>query len=134
MAEIVKSGIPSISTVLPDSADRIAGDIFAGENLGAGDACCINPADGLVYRSSGAVSGDAAQVHGFTAIPAKTGDATTLYMGVNFRYSANLTPGRRMYLSGTVLGGLADAPSAGGTAPIGFTVDGTRIRVFRSSY
>ena len=134
MAEIVKAGVPSISTVLPDAGFRIAGDLFAGEALAAGDACYINPADGFVYRSNGAAVADAAQVHGYTALPAKAGDATTLYLDVNYRYGANLTPGKRLYLSGTVLGGLADAPSTGGTTPVAFVIDSTRIRVFQSRY
>ena len=54
MAEISKAGTPSLSTVLPDAANRIAGDIFAGENLGACDACYISASDGKVYRSNGA--------------------------------------------------------------------------------
>jgi hypothetical protein len=55
-------------------------------------------------------------------------------MDVNFRYGAGLTPGATLYLSGTVAGGLADAASTGGTAPIGFVIDATRIRVWAARY
>jgi len=134
MAEIAKAGVPSLSTLLADAADRISGDLFAGEPLGACDACYINPADGLVYRSVGTAASDAAQVHGWTALPASPGDATSLYKGVNFRYGAALTPGKRLYVSAAVPGGLADAPTTGGAAPVAFVVDATRIHVRQSAY
>ena len=134
MSEIAKAGIPSLSTVLPDAANRIAGDIFAGENLGACDACYINAADGKVYRSNGASVAAAAKVRGFTAISAKTGQATSLYHGVNFAYGTALTPGASYYLSGTVLGGIADVATTGGTGEIAFAIDSTRIRVRQSTY
>lgn len=136
MAEVAKAGTPSLCTMGAESGERIAGDIFAGEALAACDACYINPADGLVYRSLGtaAAGSDSAQVHGFTARSAKTGDAVSLYLNVNFRYGTNLTPGKRLYLSPTMPGGLADAASTGGTAPVAFVIDATRIRVRQSSY
>ena len=49
MAEIAKSGTPSLGSVLPPQNQQIAG-LKAGEALAAGDACRINAADGLVYR------------------------------------------------------------------------------------
>ena len=134
MAEISKAGIPSLSTVLPDAANRIAGDIFAGENLGACDACYINPADGKVYRSNGAAVNAAAKVRGFSATTAKTGQATSLYHGVNFAYGTGLTPGTSLYVSAAVLGGLTDTPTTGGTGEVAFVVDSTRVRVRQSGY
>jgi hypothetical protein len=134
MAEITKNGIPSISTVLPDAANRLAGDLFAGEALGACDACYIKTSDGKVYRSDGSAAAAAAKVRGFTAISAKTGQATSLYSQINFAYGTALTPGASYYLSGTILGGLADAASTGGTGEIAFAIDATRIRVRQSTY
>lgn len=136
MAEITKSGVPSLCTIEANGGERIAGDIFAGEALGACDACYINPADGLVYRSNGAAAAgsDSAQVHGWTARPAKAGDAISLYMGVNFRYGSALTPGKRLYLSDQTRGGLADAPSTGGAGPVAFVIDAVRVRVRNSGY
>ena len=134
MAEIQKTGLPSISTVLPDDANRISGDIFAGENLGACDACYINPADGKVYRSNGAAVNAAAKVRGFSATTAKAGQATSLYHGVNFAYGTGLVPGTSLYVSAAVLGGLTDTPTAGGTGEVAFVVDSTRIRVRQSGY
>lgn len=136
MAEVAKAGTPSLCTMGAESGERIAGDIFAGEALAAGDACYIKPADGAVYRSLGAAAAgsDSAQVHGFTPRSAKAGDAVSLYLNVNFRYGASLTPGKRLYLSDQTPGALADAPTVGGTGTVGFTIDASRIRVRQSSY
>ena len=131
MAEIAKSGIPSLASVLPPQNNNIAG-LKAGEAIAAGDACRINAADGLVYRSSGAAATIAANVHGYAAEACALGEAVTLLHGVNFRYGAGLTPGASYFLSGTVAGGIADAASTGGTVPLGFAVDATRIRLMQS--
>ena len=133
MAEISKVGTPSISTALPDGGDKVTG-LLAGEALGAGDACYILAADGKVYRSTGASIAAAAKVRGFAARPAVAGDPVTLFVRANWRYGTGLSPGADVYLSGAVIGGLADAPSTGGTAPVGFVVDATRIHLVRSSY
>jgi hypothetical protein len=133
MADITKAGTPTISSTLPDGADKITG-LLAGEALGAGDACYIKGSDGLVYRSTGAAVAAAAKVRGFAARPAVVGDPVTLITRSNWRYGTGLTPGTDVYLSGATVGGLADAASTGGTAPIGFVVDATRIHLFRSSY
>lgn len=133
MAEIAKSGTPSLSSVEPPPSQRISG-LRAGEDLAAGDACRINAADGLVYRSSGAAANANAKVRGFAAMATKGGEAVTLLKDVNMHYGAGLTPGADLFLSGTVLGGLADAASVGGTAPIAFAVDATRIHVMASRY
>ena len=134
MAEIAKAGIPSLSTILPNDSNRISGDIFAGENLGACDACYINPADGKAYRSNGVAIAAAAKVRGFCATSAKTGQATSLYSGVNFAYGTGLTPGTSLYVSAAVLGGLTDTPTTGGTGEVAFVIDSTRIRVRQSGY
>lgn len=131
MAEISKSGTPSLASVLPPQSSQIAG-LRAGEALAAGDACRINAADGLVYRSSGAAATSAANVHGYAAEACASGEAVTLWHGVHFRYGAGLTPGASYFLSGTVAGGIADVATTGGTAPLGFAVDATRIRLNQS--
>jgi hypothetical protein len=131
MAEIAKSGTPSLASVLPPQSSQLAG-LRAGENLAAGDACRINAADGLVYRSSGAAATANANIHGWASEAANSGEAVTLYHAVNMRYGAGLTPGASYFLSGTVAGGIADAASTGGTAPCAFAVDATRIRVLQS--
>ena len=49
-------------------------------------------------------------------------------------YGSGLTPGAMYYLSGTTAGGLDTATSTGGTAPIAFALDTTRIRFTGSMY
>jgi hypothetical protein len=109
VAEISKSGTPSLASVLPPQSSQIAG-----------------------LRAGGAAATTAANVHGWAAEAANSGEAVTLYHGVHLRYGAGLTPGASYFLSGTVAGGVADAASTGGTAPCAFAVDATRIRVLQS--
>lgn len=132
MAEIIKAGVPSLSSVIPANNQKLSG-MLAGEAIAAGDLCYLRN-DGLVMRSTGAAVGAAAVVIGFAAISAPVGEAVTLLWDVNMRYGAGLTPGTKLYLSGTVPGGLADAASTGGTGPIGYCVDSTRVHVWQSRY
>jgi hypothetical protein len=131
MADIAKSGTPSLSSVLPGQDKTISG-LLAGEAIAAGDACYIK-SDGKVWRSTGAAANAAAKVDGFAAIAAAVNEAVTLVFDVNFYYGAAMTPGARIYLSATA-GAIADAATTGGTAPIGFVVDATRVRVWQSRY
>ena len=127
MAEIAKSGTPSIATVNPCSAHRLTG-LLAGEAIAAGDACRIHT-DGKVYKATGAAADASARVNGWAAGAAASGESVTLYHDVNYHYGAALVPGTPYYLSGTVAGGIADAASTGGTVPIAFAMDATRIHV-----
>lgn len=131
MAQIAKSGTPSLASVLPPQSQRISG-LLAGEAIAAGDACYIK-SDGRVWKSTGAAANAAAKVDGFAAVDAPVGEAVTLLFDVNFRYGAGLTPGARVYLSATA-GTLSDAATTGGTEPIGFCVDATRVHVWQSRY
>jgi hypothetical protein len=133
MAAIAKSGTPSLCSTLPPQSQQLAGNLRAGEALAAGDACYIK-SDGLIWKSTGAAANAAAKVDGFAAEACAVGEAVTLFFDVNFYYGAALTPGARVYLSGTTAGGLDTATSTGGTAPIGFCVDATRIHVQQSRY
>jgi hypothetical protein len=133
MAEIAKSGTPSLASTLPPSNCRITG-LLAGENIAAGDACYIKASDGRAWRSTGAAVAAAAKVRGWAAEAAKAGQPVTLLLNVNMLYGAALTPGADYFLSGTVAGGIADAASVGGTGPIAFAVDATRIHVMASRY
>lgn len=132
MAEIAKSGVPSMSSVLPPQNQRLSG-LKAGEAIAAGDACYV-ASTGLVMRSTGAAANGAAKVRGYAFVDAPVGEAVTLYWDVNFRYGAGLTPGADYFLSGTVAGGIADAASTGGVQPIGYAMDATRIHFFPSRY
>jgi hypothetical protein len=129
MAEVAKSGVPSLSTALPCAGHQVGSNLRAGENLAAGDACYIKGSDGLVYRSTGAAANEAANVDGFAAVATKTNEAVTLLSHVDFNYGAALAPQAKYYLSGTVAGGLADAASTGGTVVIAKAIDATRVRV-----
>jgi hypothetical protein len=118
VAEVPKFVTPSLSTKLPCDAHRTH-NLFPGEDLAAGDACYISATG--VRRSNGAAVAAAAKVDGFATIDYKVAgnQPVTLYHGVELAYgAATLVPGTRLFLSGTVLGGLADAASIGGTAPV----------------
>jgi hypothetical protein len=129
MALIPKAGVPSLSSVLPPQSSSIVG-LVAGEAIAAGDVCYIN-ANGTVMRSDGTAANAAAVARGIAFQAAVTGDAVTLYRNVNVRYGAGLTPGAPVYVTTAALGagGLDDAPTVGGTDPIGFVVDATRIHI-----
>lgn len=131
MAEVAKTGVPSYSSITPPQSATIVG-LLAGESIAAGDACYIKGADGRVWRATGAANDAAADVAGFAFVAASTGDAVTLVCEGNFRYASALTPATRLYLSGTVAGGLADAASVGGLVPIAVAIDATRIRILPS--
>lgn len=134
MADITRTGTPSLATVLPCAGHQISG-LLAGEALLAGHACYIKGSDGKVYKSIGTAANAAAKVDGFAAEDTAIGEAVTLLFNVTLRYGAGLTPGARYYLSATAGGGLlADAATTGGTAPVGFAVDATRVRVLQSTY
>jgi hypothetical protein len=66
-------------------------------------------------------------------VAAAIGEAVTLIHDVNVRYGATLTPGARYYVSATP-GALDDAATTGGTAPVAFAIDATRIHVMLSRY
>ena len=89
--------------------------------------------NGKVYRSSGAIAGEAADVRGFAVAGAERSEVATPVFDVTLRYGEGLPPSDGLYLSETIPGGLADCPSPGGTAPVAFAVDATRIHGLRSS-
>jgi hypothetical protein len=123
----------SLATRQPGAEHSITG-LKAGENIAAGDACYIKASDGLIYRSTGAAATAPAQVDGWAAENVTTGEAITLFRGVNLNYSAGgLTPGTSYYVSGTNAGGIADAPSTGGTAVVARAIDASRLFV-KTSY
>jgi hypothetical protein len=130
MADIAKSGTPSLATVTTQ-VNSFAG-LKAGEAIAAGDACYIK-SDGLAWKSTGAAANAAAQVYGYACQAASVGEAVTLAWDVRFRYGAALTPGTKIFLSATA-GLIGDAATTGGTAPIGVVVDATRVHLWQSRY
>lgn len=131
MAQIAKSGTPSLCSLLPNGADVLAG-LIAGEDLTALDACYIKP-DGLVWKSNGTAANAAAKVHGYAPRAVKAGGAVTLYKNIRAEYGAGLIPGTSVYLSATA-GTLSDVATVGGTGPIGFVVTATRVFLDISRY
>jgi hypothetical protein len=134
MAAIAKSGTPSLSSMNLDPGAQKLPALIAGEDLQAGDACYIKGSDGLVYRSTGAAANAAAKVRGFAPTKILSGEPVSLIFNVSMNYGSGLTPGTDAYLSGTTAGGLDSATSTGGTAPIGFVIDATRIYLHQSRY
>ena len=101
---------------------------IAGEALAAGDACYVK-SDGLIWRSVGA----AAKVRGFAPTLINVGEPVSLIFNVSVNYGSGLTPGADVFL-GTGAGTLDTAATTGGTAPIGFVEDATRIYLYQSRY
>ncbi len=132
MAAVAKSGTPSMSSLLNPANTQLSG-LLAGEAIAAFDACYIN-SDGKVYKATGAAANAAAKVRGYAPIAAAAGESVTLVWDVRVRYGSGMTPGAQLYLSGTTAGGLDDAASTGGTAPIGYVVDATRVHLWAARY
>lgn len=131
MAAVAKSGTPSLAVTLPPSNCFLSGQV-AGAALGAFDACYIDSA-GLVQKATGAAANAAAKVRGYAAQAYASGDTdVTLVWDVRVRYGAGMTPGTDLFLS--TAGTLVDAATTGGTAPIGYVVDATRVELWRSTY
>lgn len=131
MATLVKSGTPSLASALPDASQKITG-LLAGEAIAVGDVCYIAAA-GTIFRSNGTAATAPAKCDGMAVVAAAIGEAVTLIHDVNVRYGATLTPGARYYVSATP-GALDDAATTGGTAPVAFAIDATRIHVMLSRY
>jgi hypothetical protein len=131
LATLVKSGTPSLASALPDASQKITG-LLAGEAIAVGDVCYIAAA-GTIFRSNGTAATAPAKCDGMAVVAAAIGEAVTLIHDVNVRYGATLTPGARYYVSATP-GALDDAATTGGTAPVAFAIDATRIHVMLSRY
>lgn len=132
MADIAKSGTPSLATLGPAPGSGKLPTLAAGENIAAGDACYVK-SDGKIWRSTGTAANAAAKVDGFAPYAVNSGETITLFFNVTFNYGASLTPGARVFLSATT-GAIADAATTGGTAPVGFVVDATRVYLYQSRY
>jgi hypothetical protein len=120
VAEIPKFVTPSLATKLPCDAHRTH-NLFPGEDLAAGDACYISATGVRRSTGAGALGTPAAKVDGFVMMDYKVAgnQPVTLYHGVDMAYgAATLVPGTRLFVSGTVVGGLADAASTSGTGAI----------------
>src|SRR5438045_2583048 len=122
MADVAKSGTPSLcSPVGTNGLDQTTG-FTAGEAIGAMDACYVKQSDGKIYRSTGAAANAAAAVHGYAPRAYVSGQkgCTLIHGSFNANYGSGLTPGIDFYLSGATAGAIADATSTGGTKKLGF--------------
>lgn len=126
MAEVTRVGNPTLASPRIDSFSlagcRVGADVIAG------DVLYLLAADGLWYPATGAAANAAARARGMIEQPTKAGEVVTVWFQARFAYGPNVAgtvtpPGSFLYLSGTVAGGLADAASVGGTAPIAWVVD-----------
>jgi hypothetical protein len=134
MAAVAKSGTPSLATTLPGPEHSISGLTNGSVALAAFDACYIDSA-GLVQLSTGAAATAPAKVRGYAAQAYAIGATdVTLYFNVRVRYGAGLTPGTDLFLSAATPGALSDVATTGGTAPIGYVVDATRVQLNSSRY
>jgi len=131
MALIAKTGTPSMSSVVPEQAHVIGSGLKAGEAIAAGDLVYI-AANGSVMRSNGTAAGVAAKVRGIAVKAAPNGEAVDVYRNIEMRYGAGMVPGTDLFAF-TTAGALGDAATVGGTAPIGFVVDATRIFIHGSN-
>jgi predicted RecA/RadA family phage recombinase len=133
MAEVTKGVIPSLSTPAASPPDLISG-LLAGEDIAAGDAVYLKN-DGKIWKATGAAANAAAKCIGFAVKAASAGEAVTVARvnsGIMIGYhpkvgGSDVAAGTPLYLSGTVAGGLADAASTGGTAPIAIAIGDGRI-------
>lgn len=130
MAVITKVGTPSLSSLLLSPENKISG-LLAGEAIGPGDPCYVKN-DGKVWKSLGAGVNAAAKVRGYALAAAQVGEAVTLMRQGEQRYGSGLTPGADVFLA--VAGGFDTAATTGGTAPIGYAIDTTRIMCWESRY
>jgi hypothetical protein len=131
MAVISKSGTPSLTTLTPCPAHYIAGDLVAGEALGACDPCYIKNSDGKVYKSNGTAVAEAAEVHGWTTHAVAVGKQVTLVRDVIFGYGSGLTPGAKLFVAATA-GALDTVATTGGTKPVAVAVNDKEIEVWQS--
>ncbi len=129
MAEVTKPDNATISTGGAPPNTRIGG-WKCGETIASADAIALNPANGKLVRANGAAADALARVVGFAGEPGTLNKGVTILKGVNIGYPTGLPSGTLLYLSGTVPGGLADAPSAGGASPIAMVMDAGIIHVY----
>ncbi len=132
MATITRVGTPSLATISPGVEHQPGKGLLAGEAIAAGDLCYIK-SDGLIWRSNGTSANAAAKCEGIAAKAADSGQPITILRGISMNYGSGLTPGARVYVSATA-GAIDDAATTGGTAPVGFVEDATKIFIHGSAY
>jgi hypothetical protein len=129
MALVTKSSVVKVDASSAQFAPQISGDVFAGEDLAAGDACYIKQSDGLVYRSNGTAATEPASFDGMTPKAYLSGAAVTLYgPGTKFEYATGMTPGIRLYLGATA-GRLDTGATTGDATGVAETITARVIQI-----
>lgn len=130
MADIAKSGTPSLATLAPPPSNQLTK--ITASDIAAGDMVYIK-SDDTFALASGAAATAPALWFGIASRAAKSGTPLTAHNGVIYHYGASLTPGARYYLSADNAGQLVATATTGGTAPCALAVDATRIYVMTPS-
>lgn len=112
-------------------AQKVAGDLYAGEALDAVAPCYIK-SDGLVYMSNGTSANAAAAMDGVTPQAYAAGEAVTLHNFGRYRYGTGLTPGATYYI-GATKGRLDTAATTGDAVGVARAINATDIRFTRAT-
>ncbi len=131
MAEVAKNSQPDLSSPVPEPLHRDS-MYLAAETLAAGDVVCVRPGDTKVWRATGVASGANAKAWGIIKEDYYLNQPVT-FVEARFHYGDALVPGTKLFVSGTVPGGLADAASTGGTVACAVVLDDQRIH-FKANY
>lgn len=111
-------------------APQISGLLAGEDGIKAGMPCRVD-SNGEIVRSNASSAGDEANVDGFAATDADTGDPVTLYgAGTRFQYAESLTKGATLYLA-SANGELDDAPQPGDPDGVAVAISGKDIVVQR---
>lgn len=108
-------------------------DLIAGEDIDLVAPCYIKSSDGKVWMSNATSANEAAEVAGFSARAAKTGQPVTLFgKGTRFKYGSGLTPGDVLFLAATA-GRLDTAATTGDAFGVAQVITATDIRITRDT-
>jgi hypothetical protein len=127
MADIAKSGTPSLVTMLPEPANQDTGT--AGEDIAAGDVVYRKASDGLIYKAGGATNDERYKYAGIAAKASKANNPCTFFHGVRFRYGAGMTINTNVMMAPVNAGLVADANGVNAKV-IGRVVSATDIFFF----
>lgn len=139
MANVSKTGTPSLSTPAPRPPETLTG-LLAGEALAAGDAVYIKTSDGKLWIATGAAVAEAAEAIGLVCAPASADEAVTVALfgsGLMFAYGPNIAGAATA--AGTPLflgtgGLLADAATTGGLVAVAWVAGDGRICLQRPAW
>lgn len=133
MADVSKTGTPSLSTPAPRPPETITG-LLAGEAIAAGDAVYLKTSDGLVYLADGSAADELAEAIGLACTAVSSGEPITIARfgsGLMFAYGPNVsgtaTPAGNLLYIGAAAGSLANAATTGGDIAVAWSVGDGRI-------